>query len=232
MSERFFVEGLLEPGPFTLRGPEAHHLGGVLRARPGDRVVLFNGDGSDYPAEVVSADRKTVTLEVAAGIPTGRELTFRLEVACALPKGDRADFLVEKLTELGATDLVPLRTRRSVVEAKEGKIEKLQRAVVEACKQCRRSVLMRVHPAADWAEYCRRPGLPAARWLAHVPPDGTLSPLAPPGPDGVALAIGPEGGFADEEVTAAEGWQVVGLGPRVLRVETAAVALVCRAIYG
>src|SRR5205809_903080 len=84
-----------------------------------------------HPAEVVSADRKRTVLTVLDGVPAGRELPFPLVVASALPKGDRADFLVEKLTELGVTRFVPLVTARAVVQPKDAKVEKFERAVIE-----------------------------------------------------------------------------------------------------
>lgn len=153
-----------------------------------------------------------------------RELAFRLEVAAPLPKGDRGQFLIEKLTELGATDFVPLRTARSVVHPKD--IDRLRRYVIEASKQCGRNVLMRVASLMDWKAYAKRDGLPAARLLAH--PGGEQ--IGGWQPEAVACAVGPEGGFAEEEVALARaaGWRVVGLGPRVLRVETAALALAIR----
>jgi 16S rRNA (uracil1498-N3)-methyltransferase len=231
MAERFYVNCPLGAGQAVeLRGDEARHLAAVCRARPGDRVYLFNGDGRQYPAEVAEVARRAVVLRLLRAEAPARELGFRLEVAVPLPKGDRAQFLVEKLTELGATALVPLRTRRSVVHPRETKLDKLERHVIEASKQCGRNVLMRVGPLTDWEEYCRRGDLPALRVLAH--PGGA----AMPGVSGqdVAFAVGPEGGFTDEEVEVARsaGWHVAGLGPRVLRVETAALALAARAALG
>jgi 16S rRNA (uracil1498-N3)-methyltransferase len=231
MADRFYVNCPLAPGPVVIAGAEAHHLLGVRRFRPGDPVCLFNGDGREYPARVVASDRRSATLEVFAPAAPVRELPYPVEVAAPLPKGDRAQFLVEKLTELGITTFVPLQTRRSVVHPGEAKQEKLRRYVIEASKQCGRNVLLRVEPLADWETYCRRGDLPPGRFLAH--PEGagenrggTVVPISP-GPQGVALAAGPEGGFTEEEIAAgrAAGWRLVNLGPRILRVETAALVL-------
>jgi 16S rRNA (uracil1498-N3)-methyltransferase len=185
---------------------------------------LFSGDGREYSAEVISVNKKQVELIVQSVEQPLRELGFRLEVAAPLPKGDRADFLIEKLTELGVTDFVPLRTERSVVQPRESKLERLQRTVIEASKQCGRNVLMQVHPLTEWSEYCRRKDLPARKLLAHP---GGDTPAESTSSGDVCVAVGPEGGFTDEEVKAAKeaGWQIVSLGPRVLRVETAAIAL-------
>jgi 16S rRNA (uracil1498-N3)-methyltransferase len=227
VADRFYTPDPLAPGEYVLSGPEAHHLAAVRRFGPGDRVVLFNGDGHDHPAEVVSADRKRTLLNVFPAVVADRELSFPLHVVAALPKGDRGDFLVEKLTELGVTRLTPLQTERSVVQPREARLDKLQHAVIEASKQCGRNRLMHVAPLTRWATFLAAPDLPPLRLLLHPPADGVGRVLAEFGPaaGGVVVAVGPEGGFASAEVDAAEaaGWGLVALGPRVLRVETAAV---------
>lgn len=230
MSDRFFAPGELSPGEYVLGGPEAHHLATVRRIGPGDRVVLFNGDGNEYPAEVLSTDRKRVVLTVLGSDPVSRELGFRLEVAAALPKSDRGDFLVEKLTELGVTRFTPLQTVRTVVQPKDSRLDKLQHGVVEASKQCGRNTLMQIAPLTRWASFATDPGLPPLRLMLHTEGAGTPSgglPLDEIRSVGVVFAIGPEGGFDEGEVAAAmaAGWRLLGLGPRVLRVETAAIAV-------
>lgn len=231
MADRFYVNCRLAAGEVAVRGPEAHHLATVLRARPGDVVCLFNGDGAEYSAVVVEAGRTLVTLNVTGRDEASRELGYRLEVAAPLPKGDRGDFLIEKLTELGVTDFVPLRTQRTVVHPRDSRLDKLRRTVIEASKQCGRNTLMQIGALTAWAEYVGKNDLPRQRLLAH--PGGDLSDRAQSASEGRdrALAVGPEGGFTDEEVALARAacWQVVDLGPRILRVETAAIALVVRA---
>lgn len=223
MSERFYINSPLKPGLVILQGAEAHHLARVSRVRPGDRVCLFNGNGLDYLAEVGQVERRSVELVVQAVEAPRRELGFRLEVAAPLPKGDRGQFLIEKLTELGATSFVPLRCRRSVVHPGETRFEKLERYVIEASKQCGRNVLMKIEPLADWADYCRRGDLPPLRILGHP---GGESPRQRTRGDAV-IAVGPEGGLLEEEVDMARtaGWELLDLGPRILRVETAALVL-------
>jgi 16S rRNA (uracil1498-N3)-methyltransferase len=230
MSNRFYLNCPLAPGAVVLTGPEAHHLAVVCRLRPGDAVCLFNGDGRQYPATVVEAGRQRVAVEVQGVDAPPRELGFRLEVAAPLPKGDRGRFLLEKLTELGVTAYTPLRTRRSVVDPGANRLDKLQRYVIEASKQCGRNVLMRVEAPADWEVFCERADLPAFRLLAD--PGGVLH-CGQPGQDVVA-AVGPEGGFTAEEVEHGQkaGWQRVYLGPRILRIETAALVLAAWSVAG
>lgn len=227
MAERFYTNSDLGLGQIILEGPEAHHLSTVSRNRPGEVVYLFNGDGRQYQARIAEVSRRTATLEVEAVETPNRELGFPLLVAAPVPRGDRAQFLLEKLTELGATDFFPLETARSVVHPREAKLDKLGRYVIEASKQCGRNILLRVHPMVSWQAFGARSSLPSCKLLAHPnnPPwEGS------PDAQGMALAVGPEGGFTDEEVElgCAAGWQVTGLGPRILRVETAALALVLR----
>jgi 16S rRNA (uracil1498-N3)-methyltransferase len=226
MSERFYLNSPLALGPIVLHGPEAHHLATVSRLRRGDQVILFNGDGREYAAEVAVVERKTVTLRVLGIESTSRELPFRLIVAAPLPKGDRAQFLLEKLTELGVATFVPLRSRRSVVHPRETRLDKLERYVIEASKQCGRNALLRVEPLSDWEEFCRREDLPAYRVLAHPGGAALLTAVE----EDVAVAVGPEGGWMRDEVALAEGagWRQAGLGRRTLRVETAALVLAAR----
>lgn len=226
MSERFYVSSPLEPGEVVLEGAEARHLATVCRLCAGDQVCLFNGDGREYPAAVQEVGKRTVTLRVLGVESPRRELPFRLVVAAPLPKGDRAQFLIEKLTEVGVTRFVPLLTQRSVVQPRASKQDKLERWVIEASKQCGRNVLMEIAGPEEWAEYGRRDDLPTRRLVAHFGENPHGIEQLRDRCD-VAVAVGPEGGFTDEEIALARkaGWQVIGLGPRVLRIETAALAL-------
>ncbi len=228
MSERFYVDRPLGSGRVVLQGAEAHHLSVVCRLRPGQPVCLFNGDGREYPATIAVAERKWVELDVGEPLHVDRELRFRLLVACPLPKGDRAQFLIEKLTELGVTEFVPLETQRSVVHPGKRRREKLERYVIEASKQCGRNVLLRVEPPQKWLEFLNRPNLPEQRLLAH--PGGDVLERVEIRAADVAAAVGPEGGFTDEEASQgqAAGWRLIDLGPRNLRIETAAIGLAFR----
>jgi 16S rRNA (uracil1498-N3)-methyltransferase len=228
MAERFFCPDPLEVGDYVLTGPEAHHLAHVRRIELGERVVLFNGDGREYPAEVISVGRRCVVLSILSVEEVERELPIPIWVASALPKADRTDFLIEKLTELGVSRFIPLLTTRSVVIPREGTVERFERAVIEASKQCGRNRLMAIDPPQRWEQFVRRSDLPEFRVMLH--PNTSLPALAGVSTAGGVLAIGPEGGFTAEEITAARenGWQLMNLGPRTLRIETAALVAVAR----
>jgi 16S rRNA (uracil1498-N3)-methyltransferase len=228
MAERFYVNLPLAVGPVSLDGPEAHHLAAVCRLRPGAEVCLFNGDGRQYPARITHAAKRQIELEIVAVEDPPRELAFELEVAAPPPKGDRSQFLVEKLTELGVTTFVPLICSRSNLHPRDCKRDKLERYVIEASKQCGRNVLMKIADLTEWEAYCSRANVGELRVLAH-PGGGGITRLSQ---RPTRIAVGPEGGFTDDEVALAlqHGWQTVSLGPRILRVETAALVLAVSAI--
>ena len=222
---RYYCRTPIEGDAATLDDAEAHHLLHVLRARPGMEVVLFDGGGAEFAASVVACRRAEVELTILARNEVDRELPFPLTLGVALPKGDRQRWLVEKATELGVTRLVPLATERTVGGDKRGG-EKLDRYVVEASKQCGRNRLMEIAEPLAWDAWLGVAEPVARRWFAHpggrsIGGDEIVTPCV------AYAAVGPEGGFTDDEAAAAiaAGWQTIGLGTCILRVETAAVAI-------
>jgi 16S rRNA (uracil1498-N3)-methyltransferase len=232
MSERFFIPDPPVAGRVVLVGDEARHLVRVLRARVGDDAVVFTGQGSEWPARIVRLGRDEVELETGSERRDQATPASPLTLAVALPKGERQKWLVEKLTELGVARLVPLETERGVAEATAAARERLRRGVIEACKQCGRNTLMEIAEPRSVVEVLaeRPPATPAI--IAH-PGGGPLDPavFAGGGPAILAL-VGPEGGFTAAELAAAEeaGSIRVGLGPHILRIETAAIALAVRLV--
>jgi 16S rRNA (uracil1498-N3)-methyltransferase len=228
MSDRFYSAAPIYAERATLDGREAHHLLHVMRASVGDSVTVFDGNGAEFAAVIEKLNRTSVDLRVLERREIDRELPFSLTVGVALPKGDRQKWLVEKLTELDVTTLVPLATTRGVAQPTDSALERLERSVIEAAKQCGRNRLMQIAEPRAWDGWIRGESGAAARRRLVAHPSGTplteldLSAMLP-----TQLAIGPEGGLTDAEVMAAisSGWQTVNLGPRILRVETAAIAL-------
>jgi len=224
MSDRFYVAEPLAPGPMSLTGPEAHHIAQVLRLKAGDEVTLFNGDGHEYPTRLELVKKSHLEVHVLEVRAISREASCAVTIACPLPKGDRALFLIEKLTELGVTRYLPLRTRRSVVHPGEGKMDKLQRYVIEASKQCGRNVLMIIEPMMEWSELVKEPFV-GERWMADAMGTSLVTNTFPRITSTI-IALGPEGGWTADEL--AEGrvqqWKIVSLGKSILRIETAAIA--------
>jgi 16S rRNA (uracil1498-N3)-methyltransferase len=246
MTERYFAEEPISGDRVTLSAAEAHHLIHVMRATPGTQVTLFDGGGDEFSAVVERLGRAHVELTVMSRATVSRELPFELVLGVALPKGDRQKWLVEKAVELGVTRIVPLQTKRSVAQPVQQALDRLRRAVIEASKQCGRNRLLHVDEPRAWPNFVGDATDVPCRLLAHPGGESKLKtglrvlseedlaetePLcresAPSRSSSVCLAVGPEGGFAEDEVAlaVAAGWQTVNLGPRILRVETAALAL-------
>lgn len=223
---RLFVEAPLAPGPLTLAGPQAHYLVSVMRIAPGDPVRLFDDVTGEWLAIAREVGKRDLTLDIGEKLREREAVPDLWLVAAPLKKG-RVDWLAEKACELGVARLVPVLTRRTVVDKLN--TERLRAHVIEAAEQCGRTAL------ADVAEPVKLPPL-----LRDWPQDRTLffadelggAPAAAAmrahtGP--AAILIGPEGGFDDEERAAIRALpQAVGiaLGPRILRAETAAAAAV------
>lgn len=227
MSERFFVEQPITSATAVLTGQEAQHLAKVMRARVGDAITVFDGAGDEFGARVTQILRSEVHVEILERRSVSRELSFTLTLGVALPKGDRQKWLVEKLTELGVARLVPLVTSRGVAQPEPQALVRLSRTVVEGAKQCGRNRLMAIAPPANCRDFfTQESSSETLRLFAH--PSGEARPFSSPAwHPHVLVAVGPEGGFTDEEAALAvnAGWQAVTLGARILRVETAAVAL-------
>jgi len=227
MSERFFLASAPRAGCGVLVGDEARHLVRVLRTPVGAEIRVFDGAGGEWVARVAAIGRDEVTLDIGAALPVAPVAAPVVVLAVALPKGERQKWLVEKLTELGVARLVPLVTARGVAEATAAALDRLRRGVIEASKQCGRSVLMEIGNPATVAEACAAAAGPAILCDPTGPP---LDPAALRGAAAVLGLVGPEGGFTAAEAAEAQAAGAVRarLGRHVLRVETAAVAIAAR----
>ncbi len=225
MSERFLLESPPRDGRATLTGDEARHLARVLRAKVGDEIRVFDGGGREWPARVAAINRDAVAVTVGDPMPAQPGPARPLTIAVALPKGDRQKWLVEKLTELGADRLVPLVTTRGVAEATASAQARLARCVIEACKQCGRNTLMEIAAPATLESLADL--YPKAQRLIAHPGGRPLDDCIRAGSGEILATIGPEGGFTPDEIAAAErlGFERVSLGPHILRIETAAIAI-------
>ncbi len=216
----------LSKGVVTLTGPEARHLAGALRVAPGQRVRAFDGRGLEAEGEVTATDAFQVTLNLAAPVKSEVEAGRAVTVAVALLKGDKLSDVVRQGTELGAVGFKLFTSRHGDVPSlSANKLERLRRVAKEAAKQSGRSVVPGVEAPAPLAE------LPLAGTVlvAHPHASFTLQEALQDAPDrgSLTLLTGPEGGLSDAEVAALEerGAVTVRLGPRILRAETAPVAL-------
>lgn len=227
MSERFFVDEPIAGDEIVLTGAEAQHLIKVMRLPVGSQVVLFDRSGYEFGATVTKILRNEAVLQVESKLEINREAPGHVVIATALPKGDRQRWLVEKLTELGAHQLLPVQFERGVAEATDAALGRLRRSVVEASKQCGRNRLMEIAQPIEATELFSSAS-EGARMIADQRGKPWPSVVASftPRPSRVTIAIGPEGGLTDEEFELAtqNDWLPFSFGPRILRIETACVA--------
>ena len=201
-----------------LAGARARRLVNVLRLRAGSELQVFDGHGSERLARVLRTGRATATLRLGAAVEALAEPPVPVTLVCAFPRGARGDWMVEKTTELGVTQIVPLRTDRSVLAPGTGRMARWRRVAVEAAEQCGRAVVPEFGDAAPQQTLAlvadRGDGVTVREALAREKAAAA-----------VALYVGPEGGWSEQEREshAAAGHVPVTFGPRTLRVETAAV---------
>ncbi len=219
------ITGLELPLP---EGAARHAM--VRRVQPGDHLTLFDGSGSDWGATVLAVTRRDVQVLVGAASAVQRELPVAVTLAAVMPANERMDVLVEKATELGVSLIQPLHSERSVLrlsgERSQRKQAHWQAVAQAACEQCGRAVVPQVAPVANLTEWLTRPHA-GERWLLSLAP-GAQAPAERTRPQTTLLTLsGPEGGFTpDEEAAAlAAGFVPTDLGPRVLRAETAPLAV-------
>lgn len=226
---RFYCPDLHSEEAFSLGDEEAAHAFKVLRMKPGERLVAFDGKGWEIHGEVVEANKREVACRIVQKHWNPNELPGLAQVGIAMPKGDRQKLVIEKLVEMGIHQLVPLVSDRSVAEPSSGMANRLLRYTIEASKQCGRNKLMEILEPMSLKDYLKMPEArgttTGAKWIAH-PYTSPLEPSKTWGTqslDDVRVAIGPEGGFTDQEVEMGLGlqWELLELGPRILRVETA-----------
>lgn len=227
---RVYTDQALAPErEVTLAGKAAHYLGRVLRVAPGQTVMLFNGDGSDYLCEMARAGKNELLFEVLSRLPARPESPLEITVVQAVSRGERMDQTLQKCTELGAAAFLPIWSERVEVRLKGEKLARRmahwQGVVVSACEQCGRAVVPEVLPAAKLADWVARPA--SSTRLVLAPGAENALANAELG-SRVELLTGPEGGFSDREMMLLEnaGARPVSLGPRILRTETAAPAAV------
>lgn len=237
MTHRFFVTpNCITPPSVTLPDDAAHQVRTVLRMRPGAEVIVLDNSGQEYRVGLTRVDRSVVQGQIIAQQPAPGEPRLQLILYQGTLKAQKFEWVLQKGTELGVSRFVPTICRRAVVTDRAALAKKQSRwmqIIREAAEQCGRGRLPELAGAmpfeAALAE-ARRSTVALLPWEAAQ--SGSLkAALAGDAPDSVALFIGPEGGFAPDEVAAAKatGVLVVSLGPRILRAETAGLA-VCAAL--
>ncbi len=231
---RFFISAPITDGAnLVLPESVAHHALRVLRLPPGSTIVLFNGQGGAWQA-TLTAQGKQGLAQITGFDPSDTELPGRVTLVQGIASGDKMDWIVEKAVELGAHTIAPIAAQRSVLRLSGERLEKRlahwRRIAQAACEQCGRNQLPTVQAPVTLAQWLADPANTGMlRLLCHPDAADTLHSAlpAPPSSAPLALLVGPEGGWSDDELRQASNQAVrpVRFGPRVLRTETAGLAL-------
>lgn len=224
----YFSDSLTVDTSVVIKNDLAHYMANVLRLKPESPIVLFNGNGNDYPSEIIAISKRSVEILIHSQINMSYESPLYLHLGQAVSKGDRMDFALQKAVELGVTEITPLITENCNVKLDQQRWEKKhlswQKIIISACEQCQRNVLPQLNQA-----------IPMPQWIGQqselskiiLSPGATsyMSNLDKP-QRGFRIIIGPEGGLSKQEVYNCEerGFLPVNIGARVLRTETAAIA--------
>ena len=219
---------LVSGGSVNLDERASHHLAHVLRIKPGAPLVLFNGDGGEYHAQVHAVGKHGVAVSIGERSQPIRESKLETVLAQGVSRGERMDYTLQKAVELGVSRIVPLLTAHTSVnvtgERRERRAQHWQSIVTSACDQCGRNVVPEVDIIREFGAWVTEASS-ALKLVLHQDGEKGLSELPPPA-GAVSLLVGPEGGLSDAEVARAQacGFTVLRMGPRILRTETAGLA--------
>jgi 16S rRNA (uracil1498-N3)-methyltransferase len=231
MPPRLYLDAPWTEGETIDLPPEQARHVQVLRLQPGDALTLFNGQGGEWSAEVARmGGRQQVAVRVGAHQPVDTELGRAVTLALGMPANERMDTLVEKATELGVAAIQPLQCARSVLRLTGERADKRQAhwqaVAVAAAEQCGRTRVPRIAPVKTLSGWLAEGGWPARRHVLSLAADARPLHPGPFDDQAVLLLSGPEGGLdpAEEAQARLHGFLPVGLGPRVLRADTAPLA--------
>lgn len=233
----FYIEkSAITQNVAIISGEEAQHISRVLRMKKGDGVTLCDGEGMFYDAVLESFDEKTVTAQILSSRIAETEPTVKITIFQGVPKNPKLETIVQKATELGVVRIVPVDTVRSVAKLdKMNKVDRLRKIAKEAAKQSKRGIVPEVSAPVSFKEAVKEA---AKADLALIPYEeerevSLKKALRGKTPETVSVMIGPEGGFEKEEIDLAlrNGITSVTLGKRILRTETAPLAVASAVLY-
>jgi len=206
----------------------ARHLTSVLRMKAGQDIILFDGRGGEYSAQLSAVKKGKAAVTVGEFFDVNRESPLKIQLAIGISRGERMDWIVQKATELGVTEITPLFTERCEVKLNGERLEKKtrhwQQVAISACEQCQRNTVPLLKPAITADQYLAE-STDALKLVLHHRTERRLAEMTNAN-NNIALLVGPEGGLSDREIDSAlnNGFAPLAIGPRVLRTETAPLA--------
>ena len=232
---RFYVDGCDATGKsITITGEDVNHIKNVLRLTVGDKITICDGAGKEYECRIAQTERDAVVADIEDINQNAAELPCKITLFQGMPKSDKLEYIIQKTVELGVFEIVPVMTKRTVVKLeekkKEKKMERYQAIAESAAKQSGRGIIPSVHMFMGWKEALKYAADFDMLIIPYENADGityakSVMEMAAGLPNGsrIGIFIGPEGGFAEEEVVEAKqaGAKVITLGNRILRTETA-----------
>jgi len=216
-------------GSWILPEEVAHHVS-VLRLQVSEALILFCGDGYEYPAILKKITHPTISVDMGNPYLCSRESSLWIGLAQGLTNAENMEFILQKGVEMGVSAFQPLLTRRSMIKLSQermlAKLVRWQSIIVASCEQCGRNIIPLIYPIQSLTAWVKHFNDLSATQLLLQPNSPAIGNIN--APHKVWMMIGPEGGFDEIEQVVAqkEGWRSVGLGPRVLRTETAALSAV------
>ncbi len=232
MYQFFVTEEQIGREFITITGGDVNHIKNVLRMRPGETIRVSNQKGQDYFCKISEVGEDFVQADILETEAATTELPGKIYLFQGIPKGDRMEYVIEKAVELGVYEIIPVRMRYCVVKLDEkkqqAKLKKWQALAMAAAKQSKRSLVPNIHPVMSYKEalaYALQADVCLVPYENQAGMEGTKASLSKiKGKRSVSIIIGPEGGFALEEIKAAEsGGEIISLGKRILRTDTAAI---------
>lgn len=230
-STRVYIAGLdTKSSNITIKDQTARHLIKVLRLKPGSEIMLFDGDNHEYQGTISAVTQREVEVEIFSSSPTTRESPLNISLFQGMARGERMDWVLQKATELGVSQVTPVFTSRSTIKLDDKRIDKRmdhwRSIVINACEQCGRNRLPRINLPVGLPEALQQ--LPSGMNAFQLDPDAKTRFTDLESPRTIGLFIGPEGGFAEDEkqLMSRSGVTSIRFGPRILRTETAGIAAI------
>lgn len=213
---------------FSISGDQAHYVLNVRRFKNNDEIMIFDGLGNSYKAQITSVSKNEVSGKIISS--SYKMPTFKVNLYTAIPKSDRFEWLIEKCSEIGVSTITPINTKRSITtEFSKNKSERYEKISISASSQCGRNDIMKINAPIDFKIACKN--VAANKNFVNILPwkneSQSLSKemIANPHCNGANIFIGPEGGFENKEIDSAKclDIKIISLGENILRVETAAI---------